>query len=146
MLPSNWRDPARSAVQFQQLVCMLQNCPQTLNLPLLTANSEELTASDLRKDCYKVQKLQTSLEEKGEKKTKQRKNKGKTLHLATWRMLSKCSVRQKKSLGKGEQYKTLFISSKFPGGDCVFTLLLFPHCRTCGFFLSSLKLNKISKM
>lgn len=46
---------------------MLQNCPQTLNLPLLTANSEELTASDLRKDCYKVQKLQTSLEEKGKK-------------------------------------------------------------------------------
>lgn len=54
---------------------MLQNCPQTLNLPLLTANSEELTASDLRKDCYKVQKLQTSLEEKGKKtKKKQGKN------------------------------------------------------------------------
>lgn len=47
---------------------------KTLNLPLLTANSEELTASDLRKDCYKVQKLQTSLEEKGKKN---RKNKGK---------------------------------------------------------------------
>lgn len=55
---------------------MLQNCPQTLNLPLLTANSEELTASDLRKDCYKVQKLQTSLEEKGGKeKTKKKQGK-----------------------------------------------------------------------
>lgn len=59
---------------------MLQNCPQTLNLPLLTANSEELTASDLRKDCYKVQKLQTSLEEKGkEKKNKTKKKQGKNI-------------------------------------------------------------------
>lgn len=58
---------------------MLQNCPQTLNLPLLTANSEELTASDLRKDCYKVQKLQTSLEEKGKKKTKTKKKQGKNI-------------------------------------------------------------------
>lgn len=58
---------------------MLQNCPQTLNLPLLTANSEELTASDLRKDCYKVQKLQTSLEEKGEKKKKTKKKQGKNI-------------------------------------------------------------------
>lgn len=58
---------------------MLQNCPQTLNLPLLTANSEELTASDLRKDCYKVQKLQTSLEEKGRKKNKTKKKQGKNI-------------------------------------------------------------------
>lgn len=58
---------------------MLQNCPQTLNLPLLTANSEELTASDLRKDCYKVQKLQTSLEEKGKKKNKTKKKQGKNI-------------------------------------------------------------------
>lgn len=58
---------------------MLQNCPQTLNLPLLTANSEKLTASDLRKDCYKVQKLQTSLEEKGGKKNKTKKKQGKNI-------------------------------------------------------------------